>query len=64
MWSHVVMVDLIARNDRGIFFLQASHDLFSISDLSVESFHFPVVVCLASPCGVFNMLGLRSSECV
>jgi len=43
MWSDVVVVDLVARNDRGFGFLQATHDFLSISDFSVESLHLVII---------------------
>ena len=52
MWSNVVVVDLVARNDRRLGLLEAAHDLFSVSDFSVEPFHFVVVSvdAIAQPC--------------
>lgn len=44
MWSHVVVVDLIALQDRGVRSLEATHDLFSITDFPVQPFHLVVVL--------------------
>jgi len=44
MGSEVVMIYLIAGNDRRIGLLETPHDLLSISDLSVQAFHFVIIV--------------------
>ena len=46
MWSYVVVVDALALNDWGIWFLDGSHYLVSLSHGSVEVFN-PVVVHFA-----------------
>ena len=43
MWSYVVVVYLVARDDRRVGFLESSHDFLSVSDFSVEAFHLVVV---------------------
>jgi len=55
MWAHIVVIDLIAWNDRRLRLLESTHDLFSVSDLAVESFHL-VVVYFAIYVNVFDML--------
>lgn len=46
MWAHVVVIDLIAWNDRRLRLLESTHDLFSVSDFAVESFHLVVPIAL------------------
>ena len=56
MWPNVIVVNLIARNDRCVGFLESTHDFLSVADFPVESFHFVVVMFALNPDAV-NMLG-------
>ena len=44
MWAHIVVIDLIAWNDWRLRLLESTHDLLSVSDFAVESFHLVVIV--------------------
>ena len=55
MWSYVVVVDLVARNDRRLRLLEATHDLLSVTDFTVQAFHLVVVLVALNPDAV-NML--------
>jgi len=43
MWAHIVLVNLVVGNDWGVGLLESTHDLLSVSDLSVEALHLVVV---------------------
>lgn len=38
------MIDLVTRNDRCFEFLETPHHFLTVSDLSVQAFHFVVIV--------------------
>ena len=44
MWSNIIMVDLVARQDWCVLFLERVHDLFSVKDFSVHALHLVVIV--------------------
>jgi hypothetical protein len=39
MWSEIVVVNLVARNDWSFRLPESSHDLLPVPDLTVEAFH-------------------------
>src|SRR6266487_3554378 len=63
MRSKIVMVNLITFQNGRILFLQFSHDLLSISNLTIHTLHF-VVMIIALPTNMTNMFcsWVRNSE--
>jgi len=43
VWSYIVVVYLVARNDRRVGLLESPHHLFAVADFPVEAFHLVVV---------------------
>jgi hypothetical protein len=54
MRSQEVVIDSIAGNDRSIRYLETSHDLLSVSNLSVQPFHL-VIVMISVESDVWNV---------
>jgi hypothetical protein len=57
MWSYVVVEQLVARKNRGIGILERAHNLFSVSDFSVEPFHLVIVVLTLKRYAAFSGFG-------
>ena len=64
MWAHIVVIDLIAWNDRRLRLLESMHDLFSVSDFAVESFHLVVVPIALNPDAVDVLVSCCLTHCV
>src|SRR5437870_6052409 len=44
MISKVIVIELVSFEDRRIHFLNASHNFFSVSDFTIKTLHFVIVV--------------------
>jgi len=55
MWPYIIVVDLIARNDRCVNLLESMHDLLSISNLTIEPLHLSIIRSIPLPCDMLDM---------
>jgi len=62
VWSNVVVKDLVALKNRCIVLFESSHRFLSVTDFTVQSFHF-VIVSIALDSDVSYVLGSWIGEC-